>query len=38
MCARINPLNCWKFVKLTKLQHNHEIWISVNATKVEKIS
>ena len=24
-----NSFNCWKFLKLTKPQHNHEIRISV---------
>ena len=32
-----NLFNCWKNLNIIKLQHNHEIWISVNATKVEKI-
>ena len=29
-------MNCWKFLKLTKLQHDHEIKVSVKVTKVEK--
>ena len=29
-----NLFNCWKNLNIIKLQHNHEIWISVNATKV----
>ena len=32
-----NLFNCWKNLNIIKLQHNHEIWINVNATKVEKI-
>jgi len=33
-----NSFNCWKFLKLTKLQHNYEIRVSVNVAKAEKIS
>ena len=31
-------LNCWKSLKITKLQHKDEISLSVIVTKVEKIS
>nr|DAD72208.1 MAG TPA: hypothetical protein [Siphoviridae sp. ctTC45] len=30
-------MNCWKFLKLFKLQRNTSKGISVNVTKVEKI-
>ena len=30
-------LNCWNFVKTYQLQHNAEICVSVNVTKVEKM-
>ena len=32
-----NPNKCWKLLKLIKLQHKDEIYLSVNVTKVEKI-
>lgn len=32
-----NPLNCWKFLKLTEPQHKNEIGLGVKVTKVEKI-
>nr|DAP72985.1 MAG TPA: hypothetical protein [Caudoviricetes sp.] len=25
ICAKNNLFNCWKFLKLTRLQRNHEI-------------
>ena len=30
------PLNCWKFLKVFVLQHNYEIRISANVTKVKR--
>lgn len=33
-----NPFNCWKFVKLTKLQRKNETSLGVNVAKAEKIS
>nr|DAR91028.1 MAG TPA: hypothetical protein [Caudoviricetes sp.] len=38
ICAKNNLFNCWKVLKLTKLQRNHEIRISVKVAKAEKIS
>nr|DAZ84043.1 MAG TPA: hypothetical protein [Caudoviricetes sp.] len=31
-------MNCWKILKLVKLQHNASNGIGVNVTKVEKIN
>lgn len=33
-----NLFNCWNLLKLTKPQHNNEIYIIAKVTKVEKIS
>lgn len=30
------PLNCWEFLKVFVLQHNYEIRISANVTKVKR--
>nr|DAQ73912.1 MAG TPA: hypothetical protein [Herelleviridae sp.] len=38
ICAKNNLFNCWKVLKLTKLQRNHEIGVSVIVAKAEKIS
>ena len=35
---RQNSFNCWKSLKLVKLQRKDEISLSVNVTKVEKIN
>ena len=31
-----NLFNCWNILKIVILQHNDEICVSVNVTKVEK--
>ena len=33
-----NPFNCWKYLKLIRLQQEDEISLIVIVTKVEKIS